>query len=275
MPRKKASRKTKPRKRKKSSSLETKLEHFGEEMGKVGSSWSRHYYKTFGIFGPFVTSLIGILILTLFVLIINAINFSIGSSILAGISAFFLTNIGMFFMVFLFFSYVSYFSKAFPKESTVWSPLIAAFGIVIVLWVIIQAINIVNLSLGIPVLSMITFHMGRSLLWIFTLVVILGYIIVLVKTNLEGPVKPFRKEHVSARRTVYVRKRGETPRIYRSQKERILGGVCGGIAEHLGIDPVLIRLLWVVVTFAWGFGILLYIIAWIIIPRNPYHRWEE
>ncbi|NIO45128.1 MAG: PspC domain-containing protein [Candidatus Aenigmarchaeota archaeon] len=63
-------------------------------------------------------------------------------------------------------------------------------------------------------------------------------------------------------------------RLYRSGKEKILGGVCGGIGEYLDVDPVIIRLLWIIGSFAWGFGILAYIIAWIIIPRNPNHKWN-
>jgi phage shock protein PspC (stress-responsive transcriptional regulator) len=66
---------------------------------------------------------------------------------------------------------------------------------------------------------------------------------------------------------------GETRRVYRSGKDKILGGVCGGIAEYLDVDPVIIRLLWIVGTLAWGAGLILYIIAWIIIPRNPRHKW--
>ena len=66
----------------------------------------------------------------------------------------------------------------------------------------------------------------------------------------------------------------KSKRLYRSGKNKILGGVCGGIAEYFGVDPVLIRLLWVIITLAWGSGILLYIIAWIIIPRNPKHKWK-
>jgi phage shock protein PspC (stress-responsive transcriptional regulator) len=65
-------------------------------------------------------------------------------------------------------------------------------------------------------------------------------------------------------------------RLYRSGKERILGGVCGGIGEYLEVDPVVIRLIWVILTLAsLGTGILAYIIAWIIIPRNPRHKWED
>ena len=60
----------------------------------------------------------------------------------------------------------------------------------------------------------------------------------------------------------------KTKKLYRSKKNRVLGGVCGGIGEYFGVDPVLIRLLWVVFTLMGGAGILAYIIAWIIIPEE-------
>jgi len=57
-------------------------------------------------------------------------------------------------------------------------------------------------------------------------------------------------------------------RLYRSRTDRMLGGVCGGIAEYLETDPTVIRLLWVVLTVVTGVvpGILAYLIAWMIIP---------
>jgi len=55
-------------------------------------------------------------------------------------------------------------------------------------------------------------------------------------------------------------------KLYRSKKQKILGGVCGGVAEYLETDPTLIRLVWVVACLFWGLGILLYLIAWIIVP---------
>lgn len=56
-------------------------------------------------------------------------------------------------------------------------------------------------------------------------------------------------------------------RLYRSKKERILGGVCGGLGEHLDVDPTVIRLVWVVIALlSLGTGLLIYLIAWIIIP---------
>lgn len=57
-------------------------------------------------------------------------------------------------------------------------------------------------------------------------------------------------------------------RLTRSTKDHILGGVCGGMGKYMDIDPVLIRLIWVLFTFCAGFAILLYIIAWIIIPKE-------
>jgi len=62
-------------------------------------------------------------------------------------------------------------------------------------------------------------------------------------------------------------------RLYRSGKEKILGGVCGGIAEYFNVDPTIIRILWVLFVFGFGSGILAYIIAWIIVPKNPTHTW--
>ncbi len=58
-------------------------------------------------------------------------------------------------------------------------------------------------------------------------------------------------------------------RLYRSNSNRILGGVCGGIAEYFSVDPVIIRLIWIVFTVIYGFGVFLYLIAWVIIPRSP------
>ena len=57
-------------------------------------------------------------------------------------------------------------------------------------------------------------------------------------------------------------------RLYRSKKNKVIAGVCGGIAEYLEVDPVIIRLIWVVASLAWGAGILAYLIAWLIIPAR-------
>ncbi len=57
-------------------------------------------------------------------------------------------------------------------------------------------------------------------------------------------------------------------KLYRSERDRMIAGVCGGLAEYFDVDPVIVRLLWVAVTIFVGAGILLYIIACIIVPNE-------
>lgn len=57
-------------------------------------------------------------------------------------------------------------------------------------------------------------------------------------------------------------------KLYRSKRNRIIAGVCGGIGEYLDVDPTLVRLLWVLLSFQ-GIGIIVYVIAWVIVPEEP------
>lgn len=58
-------------------------------------------------------------------------------------------------------------------------------------------------------------------------------------------------------------------RIYRSKKEKIIAGVCGGIAEYFEIDPVIVRLVFVALILASFSSLIFYIVAWVIVPENP------
>ena len=58
-------------------------------------------------------------------------------------------------------------------------------------------------------------------------------------------------------------------RLYKSSDNRILFGVCGGIGEYFNIDPVIVRLLWLLFFLSLGSGLLAYIIAVIVIPAPP------
>lgn len=57
-------------------------------------------------------------------------------------------------------------------------------------------------------------------------------------------------------------------RLYKSSTNKMISGVCGGIAEYFNIDATLVRLAWVVFTCLGGSGLLAYIIAAIIIPKE-------
>ena len=62
----------------------------------------------------------------------------------------------------------------------------------------------------------------------------------------------------------------ENKKLYKSNQNKMIDGVCGGIAEYFGIDPTLVRLGAVVLSLMGFSGIFAYIIAAIIIPRAPY-----
>ena len=59
-------------------------------------------------------------------------------------------------------------------------------------------------------------------------------------------------------------------RLYRSRDDRVLGGVCGGLAARMDIDPSLVRIGWFILTFLTGGALLvLYIIMLIVVPEEP------
>ena len=48
---------------------------------------------------------------------------------------------------------------------------------------------------------------------------------------------------------------------------KMIGGVCAGIADYLGLDPTIVRIAWILTVFFAGFGILFYLILWIVMPK--------
>ena len=63
-----------------------------------------------------------------------------------------------------------------------------------------------------------------------------------------------------------------TKRLYRSGREKILGGVSGGLADYFEVDVTLVRLIWLITLLPGGLGFLAYILAWVIIPLDPEQR---
>ena len=59
-------------------------------------------------------------------------------------------------------------------------------------------------------------------------------------------------------------------KLYRSTVDKMIGGVAGGLAEYFDIDSTLVRVLFIVVVFLGGGGIIAYIILWIVVPQKPY-----
>ncbi len=64
-------------------------------------------------------------------------------------------------------------------------------------------------------------------------------------------------------------------KLYRSRTDRVLAGVCAGLATHFRVDPVLIRVLFIAAAIGGGFGVLAYLIFWIVTPEAPYPGFEN
>ena len=57
-------------------------------------------------------------------------------------------------------------------------------------------------------------------------------------------------------------------RLVRSSSQKMIAGVCGGVAQYLGWDVTIVRLLWIVLTLAGGSGILIYLVLWLVMPQD-------
>lgn len=264
--------------------LKSRVSDFGEEVNKLGGRVDRRFkqaesmhegwfYHTFGVVGPFLSSVFGLLVLLFFLWLINSANIFVGSTILHSIYDFLYENLGILFLISLFFSYSSYVSRYHRKTYLPFSPIITAISIGVVFWIFVSVIEVADVRNR--ALADFSAYVSGNWVLLFSLLVIIGYM-VLASRLLTGRIPkedyaPTAKPQSISRVERSSGFKGK--RLYRSGKDKILGGVCGGIAEYLEVDPVLIRLVWVLATLAWGAGIVAYIIAWIIIPRDPRDKW--
>jgi phage shock protein C len=61
----------------------------------------------------------------------------------------------------------------------------------------------------------------------------------------------------------------ETRKLYRSKTDRKVAGICGGLAQYFNLDATLIRVLFVVLAVLGGSGLVIYLVMWIIVPKEP------
>jgi phage shock protein C len=58
-------------------------------------------------------------------------------------------------------------------------------------------------------------------------------------------------------------------KLTRSRRDKKIAGVCGGLAEYLEADPTLVRFVWVMIALFGGWGLIGYLVAWLVIPLEP------
>lgn len=266
--------------------IEEKLEDFEEELeglgrkienrfsGKKGSyRGPDRFFEKFGIIGPFLSGMLGVIFLGLLILGIRFLNLVLRSLFLNNLQEFFVANIGLFFIIFMFSSYHKYFSRKYYSGYKFLKPIAVAISIGIALWVINNLLRIIYASVEFLLFLRIAQAIASNLYNLMIFVALLGYLFLLINLGTKKKDDPVEEKESEGDKMEEERSE-KVKRVYRSGKDKVLGGVCGGIGEYLNVDPVLIRLAWVASVLIWGFGILLYILAWIIIPRNPEHEWN-
>ncbi len=257
--------------------IDERVDHFSEEVERLGKKFEKKVdehgdkmdgwcKRTFGIFGPLISSVFGIVVLSIIVWVLGFLAPQMGISFLLNLHLFLSINMGLFFVLMLFFSYATYLSEVHPKIYRPISPIVTAFGVTVAFWILGEAIDIANASILNNRLTELSFYISQNLWWLFWIVLLLGYLILITRLTTKccgGGSMKTKKPQVKLEN-----------RLYRSGKDKILGGVCGGIAEYLKMDPVIIRFIWILSILVYGIGFWLYIIMWIIMPRNPNHEWK-
>ncbi|MFH1229749.1 MAG: hypothetical protein V1678_04985 [Candidatus Aenigmatarchaeota archaeon] len=163
--------KTKRRKAKVSEyNLERRIDEFGEEVGKIGENFQRHaerkYADTFGIIGPIIRSIAGIIFFSIGLWMLGIVSMYMPSVFVFDLSVFFYDNIGLFFAMSLLFNYADY-VKYYRKYHII-LPLIGALKLTFVLWVIASVFSLTPLG------TMSSF-IFRNLAGIFILAALIGY----------------------------------------------------------------------------------------------------
>ena len=78
-----------------------------------------------------------------------------------------------------------------------------------------------------------------------------------------------KREEAKLTKGSHPEKEPQFKRLFKSKRDKVIDGVCGGLGEYLGVDPVFVRVVWVLLVLFGGTGLIAYIVAMIIVPREP------
>ncbi|OPY34465.1 MAG: PspC domain protein [Methanomassiliicoccales archaeon PtaU1.Bin124] len=268
------------------SDMDRRFREFGEEVEGVGKKISQgiesgarggqtEFDRALGPIGPLVMAVIAFIILLIVAQTL---------SVLGDQNAFvkdltqqvFLNNLVLWFFLFVFLGYSAYLSRKDPSSYDFIEPLAMAIGITVAVWVTMMVLGLVSVHYKIAWLSWANGAMWVILPLIFLLVLLLGYSSVLVRQQAKRSAAPIPTPMPApAAPPQYMPPGVAVPgRVYRSGKDRLLGGVCGGLGEHFNIDPTILRIIWILLlVISFGTFLLVYLALWIVIPRNPTHQW--
>ena len=176
--------------------LEKNGEDFAEEINiltkKIGIDIEKGYQKkhddwgfsVFGIVGPLVGSVIGVLFLTFFVWILKFINLGIGSSLISSVINFVLGNMHWLFALFLFLGYNDYFSKRNKKTFWIVAPFVGSIVMLFVLWMAIWTLDTINLSANSIFLAYLSNSLYSNMVPIAFAFIVLDYVIIVIEKTI-------------------------------------------------------------------------------------------
>lgn len=230
--------------------------------------------RTFKGGGPLLKTFLGLIFVLLVMEIFDALS---SESAFAGeLSSFIGDTLVPFFLLFLLAFYFGYCMRIYPKEASMVSPLLTAIIVTFVLWVVSNVFRILGDTQPDDFLAAMGEMVESVLYIIFLLIILLGYIGVIMKAGrfgniIQNPAVP--PMNAPPAPPVHAAPQGPNApgkRMGRSDRDKILLGVCGGMAEFMDTDPFLVRVLWVVGTILTsGVLIIAYLILALIMPKNP------
>ncbi len=270
-------------------SLGQGMKHFGEEVERLGEKVGKEVEEanrakmgiidhSLGILGPLVSSLIGLLLLILFIWIATVPLVDVNW--IHDIGEFFLNYLVFFFLVGIMLSYTAYLSRRYHREFRWVSPLLNALAAAVGFWVLVHIFDILYQDVQSPLfldyMNIANFLITAS----FVFVLLFGYILLLLQVANEG----FRNKPDPNSPAVLESKTGSVGKLlpnpettsssvksgpYRSGRDKLIAGVCGGLAEYFSFNPTALRIIFLIaIPFTLGNVVIAYLVLWVVIPRN-------
>jgi phage shock protein PspC (stress-responsive transcriptional regulator) len=242
-----------------------------DDAGKNIETW---YDRTFGPFGPVLSSIFAVIILLIVLYLLGL--FGGQRPWFLEIQQFLEPLLIIFILVFLISAYTNYLTKKIKMFRFI-SPLIGTLVFIFWFWVALEIIAIIGQAFDISILTSFSTIFGILIIPIALLILIIGYASIFTSSQ-----KKYRQDQQTSYSSNSNQQNtpppqyadGQYKRLYRSGKDKIVGGVLGGIAEYFNVDPTIIRILYVIfLLMSFGTMVLAYIVGWILIPRNPNHHW--
>lgn len=262
---------------------EGRVEQFAQEVSQAGKQFeanvehksaaiATHFDRTFGPVGPVIIAAVLLIIMVFTALVL--IQIGEDNDLFERLGNFLIDHLAAIFLVLLILSLGNYATRRKMKGIELLEPLLMATGVAFALWLALNLVRIIVVEYDLSQDFLTT-----ETIWLIVLVV---FMVLFITTSVLAYSEEYHRgrnnhqgwqnpaHHSQPNHQNHTGMKG----LYRSNRDRFLGGVCGGIAEYFSIDPTIIRIVWVALFFvSLGTAILAYVILWIVVPRDPDHHW--